>query len=345
MTVKSGACGLLAWLVFLTSETIAAPPAMPIGGNSPAVLAPAPAESVRSRTFRYQSRGSVRLLLFWVSKDRVGGGWIRLSETSEQDQILRKITLLFGSDPERVPRGVNRWGYAEEQSVWDETLPEPADRLKLTRFTGLLGKSEEQSASSFSENPAASGSTALFDIAVALIEPLASRSEMRHLGLPADLTYKTAEEAIHDSRRTLAEIAPSEVRVLDNQGFSQYRQPLGFLTAVSLLVDQALDSMEAGLSTGRLSGTKLHYLHNSRVYELKIQKARMHSKVQEGADKWERILELQMSTWNRETDSRHNFELWLPTTGPYRGIPLRIVDKPRWWLKVELILDTAPIPD
>ena len=60
----------------------------------------------------YRMLAKVRPLLFWISRDNVGGariGWLG-------DQSGSKgFELLIGSDPARAPRKINRWGYIAEE--------------------------------------------------------------------------------------------------------------------------------------------------------------------------------------------------------------------------------------
>ncbi len=64
------------------------------------------------RQHYYRMLAKVRPLLFWVSRDNVGGariGWLGDSSGS------RGFELLIGSDPARAPRKINRWGYIAEE--------------------------------------------------------------------------------------------------------------------------------------------------------------------------------------------------------------------------------------
>src|SRR6266550_490397 len=63
--------------------------------------------------FDYTMTARVRLLLFWVGKDDVGGGYIRRG-TLLRDPASDVIELLIGSDPAKAPRAINRWGAASE---------------------------------------------------------------------------------------------------------------------------------------------------------------------------------------------------------------------------------------
>src|SRR6202171_5208166 len=63
--------------------------------------------------FDYTMTARVRLLLFWVGKDDVGGGYIRRG-TLPLDPASDVIELLIGSDPAKAPRAITRWGAASE---------------------------------------------------------------------------------------------------------------------------------------------------------------------------------------------------------------------------------------
>src|ERR1700730_1535993 len=63
--------------------------------------------------YDYIMTARVRLLLFWVGKDDVGGGYIRRGTLPGESQS-EVIQLLMGSDPAKAPRAINRWGAATE---------------------------------------------------------------------------------------------------------------------------------------------------------------------------------------------------------------------------------------
>src|SRR5215813_2152016 len=65
--------------------------------------------------YNYAMTARVRLLFFWVGKDDVGGGYIRRGVASE-DPREEFFQVLFGSDPAKAPRSINRWGAGTEVS-------------------------------------------------------------------------------------------------------------------------------------------------------------------------------------------------------------------------------------
>ena len=142
---------------------------------------------------------------------------------------------------------------------------------------------------------------------------------------------------------------PARTRKLINDG--TYRSPLGFLSAVREVVERALARRaEARRELRKLKGLDLDYVFNGRHHTLTVEKARFHKKfrlkVREGGVKrkheFANIAELHFRAGSGNRKG-HAFALWIPLQGKLAGIPIRIVDRPRWWLKVELNLDLAKV--
>jgi hypothetical protein len=64
---------------------------------------------------RYRIIGRIRLVLFWVGFDDVGGA--RMTRRSHDNATT--LALLAGSDPQRAPRQVNQWVYLREETRVD----------------------------------------------------------------------------------------------------------------------------------------------------------------------------------------------------------------------------------
>src|SRR2546422_3770649 len=61
---------------------------------------------------RYRASGAIRpFVLFWISRDNVGGA--RITRRRSADGTF-SLEMLTGSDPERAPFRTNRWGYIRE---------------------------------------------------------------------------------------------------------------------------------------------------------------------------------------------------------------------------------------
>jgi hypothetical protein len=92
--------------------------------------------------------GKIRPLLFWFGKDNVGGARIRWRQGEGSD---RGYDLLIGSDPQRAPRKVNRWGFIQEESRGGEST-----------VLGVIQKSEQDTLQAAQADATADGQQAFF---------------------------------------------------------------------------------------------------------------------------------------------------------------------------------------
>ena len=73
---------------------------------------PAPPSSANVERHHYSIAARVRpLLLFWIGRSGVGDAVV----TKRRGPSETAYSLLIGSDPERAPRRINRWGYIDEE--------------------------------------------------------------------------------------------------------------------------------------------------------------------------------------------------------------------------------------
>src|SRR5258708_7288986 len=126
----------LARLVFLLL------PAIPVSAQSPDSAALAEAvgwireTSKITAQYDYEMSVKIRLLLFWISRDSVGGGYIRRMD-APGDPRLKSIAVLFGSDPAKT-KGVNRWVAGTEVVHLTDHLTEPGSRAaESSAFLGF----------------------------------------------------------------------------------------------------------------------------------------------------------------------------------------------------------------
>src|SRR5499425_271735 len=85
--------------------------------------------------FDYVMTARVRLLVFWAGKDDVGGGYIRRGRSKEEPR-KEFFQVLFGSDPAKAPRAINRWG-AGTEIAWHKNPTGPdagADDVMSSAF-------------------------------------------------------------------------------------------------------------------------------------------------------------------------------------------------------------------
>src|SRR5262245_54956805 len=104
--------------------------------------------------FNYVMTVRVRLLFFWAGKDDVGGGYIRRG-VSQEDPRQELLQVLFGSDPAKAPRAINRWGAGTEviwhKSAVAEDSKEKEDDVVSSAFFGFMKSSKGKSVSEMQE--------------------------------------------------------------------------------------------------------------------------------------------------------------------------------------------------
>ncbi|MBP1624040.1 MAG: hypothetical protein H6Q07_2060, partial [Acidobacteria bacterium] len=191
--------------------------------------------------YSYRLRGEVRLLILWVGKDDVGGGHISTSRKAEEasDSWYEDIEVLFGSDPSRVPKGINRWGYGREIAQWLQEAGGGAPRLAETEFRGIMRHSEESSLNEAldSTRKASDEGQFLYDATVSRVKPASSTNESRILAEKQEFNYKYPESLLAKFRESLASTPPAKRGELVNTN-KAYGAPYGFLTGVSELIRQ-----------------------------------------------------------------------------------------------------------
>jgi len=96
--------------------------------------------------YNYTMTARVHLLFFWAGKDDVGSGYIRRGSSSA-DSHEEFFQVLFGSDPEKAPRAINRWGAGTEIAWHRDPVATPAreDDVTSSAFFGFMKSSRGKS--------------------------------------------------------------------------------------------------------------------------------------------------------------------------------------------------------
>jgi hypothetical protein len=282
--------------------------------------------------YDYVMTAKVRLLLFWVGADDVGGGYIQrsphLSGTRE-----RFIQVLFGSDPAKAPRRINYWGAATERSNGETSA--------------LLGFMRAARTDSVSEAEAdfqkqASEGQHPFDAILSLIEKTRARSRRAPLFSTADLNMHQFDRA---QELALGQLAGGRTG-RELSGSDMKCAPRGFLQAVDELIDGEL--IGSAVRAGAATPGSLCYVYNGRNYTLTLQKrsavskhsVRIQRKNGSSLEKTYRdLVNTHFSILNHSSGERTGFQLLVGTSGPLRAVPVQIVHQPNWWFRVVLNLE------
>lgn len=274
-------------------------------------------------TLRYRMHMQVRPLLpIWISFGDVGDARLTYGEDQADGRVFE---LLVGSDPQRAPRGTNRWGYIREDVGSNEAS-----------VVGVMRQGDEPSPrdAAVRGNTSAPGTYA-FKIV---------RSTVRGTDCEAVTTVRRFQTDLttRDLARLLDPDAPHETVRSRELTLGREVRP-GLLSAL----DDLLASMIASRSKGGPIATQDHrsaaYVFNGRVFDVHVTGVTERRDVTLGGRQYPLVMDCAFETIKRANGQREHFSLTVPVQGPLAGRPVLIVHQMRWWLKAELVLEGADL--
>lgn len=293
--------------------------------------------------FDYIMTARVRLLLFWVGKDDVGGGYIRRG-TLTGDPDAAVIELLMGSDPAKAPRNINRWGAASEIV---RKRPGASQAVESSTFFGFMKASSGASAAEMEKEFAREkrGGSFLFSAIINQAERNFDFAKAVPFSSETDFTihqFDLAKSMVFDrllgSQGRVEEIAPSEVQACGRHE--------GFLESVAELIEPAID--------GRVPPPPICYFYNGARHQLSLAqvtrvptetvKLTLRDAPHEYFRTYQDLVLARFENFNQTTEKKTEFELLLGTAGNLRGVPVQIHYQPNWWFQVILNLVTPEQP-
>ena len=288
----------------------------------------------------------VRLLLFWVGKDDVGGGYVRRG-ISSLDPREEMFQVLFGSEPAKAPRAINRWG-AGTEAVWHQHsvgASSKTDDVVSSAFLGFMKPTRGKSASDMQGEvkKEKEQGTHLFTGIVSRVEPGRATSLIVPLQSQTDYDLRQYDEAQPIMLNRISDFL-GPVKTLKSPVVCP--RAAQFLGSVSALLDAALDGRKAPFS--------LCYLYDAEEDLLTVERTELLPKfpVQlHGAKgvtlldtEYQNILQVDFLNSNKTTGRKVNFSILVGTQGPLRGIPVQIRYQPNWWFQIVLNLRNLPAP-
>jgi hypothetical protein len=257
---------------------------------------------------QYAVTGRVKLLLIWTGRREVGMARFVRTESNER---VRSLSLLVGTDPDRAPMRVNRWGYIAEATCDAETL-----------VTGVMTESKEQSV----EQARLRANERSLQIPLRAIRSRVSATESATESVTITptrtLTYRDLGEVLSSMPSTTTIRRAAVPPQTDS----------GFLRAVLSLIDQSAIAYTA--SRKPPAGLQRAYVYGDTIYDLTLRHSRP-TPTEAGE------LESDFVVRNRTTGSTSQFQISYGTSGGNR-VARRIVFRPRWWLELELLLKERP---
>lgn len=270
--------------------------------------------NVHAEQYHYSMTARIRpLLLFWISRSGVGDATVTRQRTPEHT----RYSLLIGSDPDRAPRRINRWGYIEEEIRGAEA-----------HLIGLMTQSDEESLEQADANlrTQAAGRHP-FKVIQATVDGDRASSLVTTIAAPEDYTFRQARSALDLARR---ESPAGTSRVLR---LPPGTRP-GFLAALA-------DAMHAR-PTGPIT-----YVYYGRLYELRQTRVQTIANLHIGQVAYGAAAAADFVITSKHDGEQTRFSMTYGTSGSFADVPLKVTYQPRWWMQVELIIDDtgcAPAP-
>jgi hypothetical protein len=252
--------------------------------------------------------GKIRMLLLWVGRDDVGSGIIKWRGAGDE----KAIELLIGSDPTRAPSQLNKWGYlveamrGRESSVVGLISQENDDRLSDVK-AGLKTRKEQRA----------------FDTIRGYVGTVEGVARVGTLYASSHLTYHDADAVL---KNVLGDTSLAVKRVAQRGDVRP-----GFLTSLTELIRGTLDKKN--------DTRRIQYIHGDRVFELRLVDSTALTRFDRDGRTWHNVIRGRFET-GEAGRSGTRFELVYGASGSLAGIPILISYQPKWWLQVDLVLNS-----
>jgi hypothetical protein len=246
------------------------------------------------------------LLVFWIGRSGVGDAIVTRRLSPDE----ATYALLIGSDPDRAPRRINRWGYIKEDIRGTEA-----------RLVGLRAESEEEPIEQAEANlkTQARGDHP-FKIIRATVNGEQAQSVVTSIGAPHDYTFRQLQTVLDLALRDSPEATPRVTHLPPGT------RP-GFLVALA-------DVMQT-------PARPVRYVYHGRLYEIRQTGARTIPDVRIASASYGRGIAGEFTITSAHDGDQTRFSMTYGTEGRFAQVPLTVSYQPRWWMEINLTIDDA----
>jgi hypothetical protein len=261
------------------------------------------------RQHTYRMAGKIRVLLLWVGRDDVGSGVIKWRGGGNE----KAIELLIGSDPKRAPSQLNKWGYLVE-----------AMRGGESSVVGLISQENDDRLSDVKADLKTREEQRAFDTIRGFVSVTDGIARVGTLYAPSDLTYHDADVVL---KHVLADRSVPVKRVARRGNVRP-----GFLTSLTELISTSIEK--------KSDNRRIQYIHGDRLFELRLLESTSLARFERDGRTWQNVIRGRFETGEAGNRSGTRFELVYGASGALAGIPIVISYQPKWWLQVDLVLNS-----
>ena len=261
------------------------------------------------REHTYRMAGKIRVVMLWVGRDDVGSGVIRWRGAGND----KAIELLIGSDPKRAPGQLNKWGYLVEAMHGGESS-----------VVGLISQENDERLSDVKAGLKTRKDLRAFDTIRGYAASSEGFARVGTLHAPSYLTYHDADTVLQE---VLADNSLPVKRVARSSGIRP-----GFLTSLTELLAASLESKKYN--------QRVQYVHGDRLFQLRLIESTRMARFERDGHTWHDVVRSRFETGEARSRSGTRFELVYGASGALTGIPIVISYQPKWWLQVDLVLNS-----
>jgi hypothetical protein len=289
--------------------------------------------------YNYQMTARVRLLVFWAGKDDVGGGYIRRGVSADSRKEFFQV--LFGSDPAKAPRAINRWGAGTEISWHREpaSLSSSPEDVTASAFFGFMKSSRGKSAAEMQEelkHERERGQHSFTGI-LSRVEPASAVSLVTNLQSQTDYNLHDYDQA---EPLMLERLTASTQPLRSLKDGARCPRAEEFLASVAELMDSALARHPAPQSRCYVYDAQENTLTLERVSPVNLLPVQLHGPNNTVLldTSYTNLLQLDYVSAHKLTGKKVYFSIVAGAQGKLRGVPVQIRYQPNWWFQVVLNL-------
>jgi hypothetical protein len=229
--------------------------------------------------------------------------------------------FVLGTDPDRAPRRLNRWGYITEEA-----------KGRRGSLFAMMSSEEEDSIREVNAS-ADAGETGggEFKAVRAVVADGVAQARVSHVRTQRMMTIGDLDTLVAYAQAELERADLTTVKL-------QPGVHPGFLAAVADLVDTSVSAFQTGGGDASAPSRVVPYVFGDKLYRVTLTSARRLAEFSDGDRRYADVVKSKFEIRTLATGDKTDFELVYGVKGDLAGVPVVITLQPRWWLKVALHL-------